>query len=114
MVHGNVNLIEFAVCFRHVEHEAGVQAAGSNGYYLLQGTQRTQLQFGARMASAELPKRLWNHTMPGITFRESDSQSSGLSMCHTCSAYRRLIHLLKNPAGIFEEGLPRRADFHAP
>src|SRR5271154_703332 len=51
--------------------------------------------------------------MPGCTFRESYPQYSGLAACHTSSAHRRLIHVLKYASRVVQEGLPGGADFHS-
>jgi hypothetical protein len=38
-----------------------------------------ELQLRVRMTLAELPKRFWNHAMPGYALNESHPQYSGLA-----------------------------------
>jgi hypothetical protein len=56
-------------------------------------------------ALAELPKRFWNHAMPGYALNESHPQCSGLAASQALGAHRRLMDLLKNTSRIFQEGI---------
>ena len=63
-VHGDRQLIHLPIRFRRVEHEPGIQPAGSNGLELLQTRQRVQLQFGVGMALSEEVQRVGYHAPP--------------------------------------------------
>jgi hypothetical protein len=65
------------------------------------------------LSLAKLPERIWNHTMPGDAFHESDAQGSRLAGGHTLGTRRCFIHLVKDSLRILHEIFAGRAYLHS-
>jgi hypothetical protein len=84
-------LLQFATDIGNGEHKGGIQSAGVNGFRMFKGACRLELQFRVRLSLAKLPKRIWNRTMPGDAFHESDTQRSRLAGGDALGTRRRFI-----------------------
>src|SRR6266478_4126931 len=88
--------------------KSGIQAAGQDGFNLINRKQMLQLQLHVWLPTPQFAKGVYNQSMPGYRSGNTDSKCTGLAMGYPLGTKLRLIYVLQDPTRIGQKQFPRR------